>query len=367
MVFEHVFETHKFNEVNWCKWQCEFDKHSQTQQKYALQFTSELLLYDEHSIKAVGIGNTFEIYKFAYLPSIHAKRVNISDFSTIGTWDPRIKTDNIGSILKYTDSNDAIAYTTIEGSKFWFYGTRASWNASGTVQFGSYQGNINVKHPFNNARENIVLIHESPDLPFINDILTLTAKGTFMLHSLYYLDEPVPATPHPTSTPNPPEYLNIEPIDCQSDGRYEKIVEDLTPTHVEIIVPLFKDIHYQDNFGGAFRVENIALACDTLHFELCSSIEAGGAIYINNNNMKKYVTLKNMFFTGCDAEYGGALYVYSNLLTDMVTISKCIFDGNIARGTEEENGKNICGSAIFLNARTGFIFRCGFLNNIGES
>ena len=45
----------------------EINQQRDTEEKYSHQYTSELLSYGEHTIRAVGVGETFEIYKFFIL------------------------------------------------------------------------------------------------------------------------------------------------------------------------------------------------------------------------------------------------------------------------------------------------------------
>lgn len=78
-----------------------------TEEKYAHQYTSDLLTYGDHTIRAIGVGDTFEIYKFTFWPSIKAIRVNFTEFTVVDNgWN--CETDIFGGFRKYSNKENAI-------------------------------------------------------------------------------------------------------------------------------------------------------------------------------------------------------------------------------------------------------------------
>lgn len=87
---------------------------SQTASKnemYVLQYTSDILTYGQHTIRAeCENGQTFEISKFVYGPSLQAKRINITGFSHTDTIHFGFESDGSGGLAQYS-SNGEVRFT----------------------------------------------------------------------------------------------------------------------------------------------------------------------------------------------------------------------------------------------------------------
>lgn len=55
----------------------EVDTHSETTELRILVYTSPYLAYDKHTIRVQGLGDPFEIYKLAFLPTQYVSRLNL--------------------------------------------------------------------------------------------------------------------------------------------------------------------------------------------------------------------------------------------------------------------------------------------------
>lgn len=97
------------------------------------------------------------------------------------------------------------------------------------------------------------------------------------------------------------------------------------------------------------------------------STEGGSSVYVRNTReVGKNVTLENLNFDGCKAQYGGAVYIYSESSSTTVSIKSCVFTKNSASEEEKEN-QLFGGCAIYLTALIAKVLRCRFSGNIGTS
>ncbi|KAK8836594.1 hypothetical protein M9Y10_037528 [Tritrichomonas musculus] len=200
------------------------------------------------------------------------------------------------------------------------------------------------------------------DIFFGNDY-TAAAGEIYFISASVLVPTSTP-TPLPTATEAPPEPIIIEDKNCDSDGRYEKIVDNHEAVMVTIKVSNFTKVTNPKS-GGAIHLENSGIQCENIDFKECETSEAGGAIYIDNTyDFKNIINLEGINFIDCSAKYGGAVYVYSSSKKNVVQIKKCLFEGNKATSTETEEKSG--GSAIFMTARKGAIIRSVFRNNNGE-
>lgn len=87
---------------------------------YALQYTSPVLPYGEHTIRIEIIDKQFEIYKIAYWPAVNAQRLNSTQILPL--WN--VETDNIGDLREWAhenSKNDVIKTTRARFNKLWIY------------------------------------------------------------------------------------------------------------------------------------------------------------------------------------------------------------------------------------------------------
>lgn len=199
-----------------------------TQRKKTIRtliYQSGLLSYGDHTIKIQGTGEIIDLYKFAYWPSIKAKRINFTNIPSNVEWPS--ESDNIGGFSVSTTSNDDYKSTTIKCSKFWVYGSFGP-------NLGSVVFNIDgIDYTFSEYSEKDVvntLVYESKVLPYKNH--TFIIKGDqlnnqkIVFNSIYYIPEqfPIP-TPVPISVgidemykslPMTEENTKCETIDCHN-------------------------------------------------------------------------------------------------------------------------------------------------------
>ena len=152
-------------------------------------YTSDILNYGTHTIKAVGIGQQFEIYKFTYWPSVKAKRLNISDLDIFGIWNR--ETDNIGGIRAKSNDKGSKIQTTIDCSKFWIFGSKSSANGEMTVKVNDKT--YLVDQHTSNAPVDGNIMYESDDLPFNSYSISIENNkidNTVSFYCIYYICEP---------------------------------------------------------------------------------------------------------------------------------------------------------------------------------
>lgn len=164
-------------------------------------FTSDDLVYGDHTIRVQGIANNqFEIYKFAFYPSVKAIRINASDFRTSGNWE--VESDKIGGTRAYSKGVGAKKSTSFAGSKVWIYGTKDSAHGQMAVTFANKQENVNEKAQ---PRQDVCLVYESDKVPFNNYTLSVEQiDDPILFNCAYYLDdEPEPTETKPAQTVPP--------------------------------------------------------------------------------------------------------------------------------------------------------------------
>ena len=400
------------------KFMLQVNQHKSEQQNYILQYSSGLLPYGTHTIKAVGIGNQFEIYKFAYWPSLEATRVNISDFNLVSGWTK--ESDKFGGVRAYTGGTGGTATTNVVTDKIWIYGSLNSGHQSGKMQIGDFEGTFNehMEGEYTD-RKDFYLVYETPsDFTFKSGELTISSSQIILISFIFYANTPFPSpsqsptqspsqsptespsqsptespSQSPTESPSqsPTESPIPTPIETQipvptrvplptddpdriyvfeenatsSDGRYHLDVSNDKRTVVSIQISQFINISSELK-GGGIHITNAGLQCDQILFRNCTSGVSGGAIYIHNvYDIKNEVNLKNLDISECKAQYGGAIYIYSHFESNVVSIVSSKFTENVAlAGVSDEH--LFGGSAIYLTAHNGTIKRCKFNNNQGE-
>ncbi|KAK8896790.1 hypothetical protein M9Y10_014708 [Tritrichomonas musculus] len=177
--------------------------------------------------------------------------------------------------------------------------------------------------------------------------------------------ELVPASPTPENPSETiPDIIELTENNCSSKNRCHKEIDNFHQVMVYINVTVFSSLNYTDD-GGAIHLVNTGIDCKETVFNECKSKEgSGGAVYIKNSyDFKNTITLEKLTFTQCEAEYGGAIYVYANSYNNKVLIQKCTFTENIAKA--QSTSSHYGGSAIYLTARKGKLYKNKFVRNIG--
>lgn len=235
------------------------------QELRTLIYESDILEYGEYTIECRGIGDQFEIYKFAFWPSVNAKRLNISDFQSSGTW--ATETDKIGGIRQYTNNKDAKKYTTIDGSRFWLYGSNDWGHGEMTIKINNEVHTVNQT---SSTRADASLLYDTNDLQFKSyaiSIENLKENNVILFYCLYYISDPPEQTlaPHPTRTHAPDtanDYINKQftntleygNINIPSTGSNIKQISGCTFTNIVvtgadfIITPKTEIVFYDNTF-----------------------------------------------------------------------------------------------------------------------
>ncbi|KAK8897816.1 hypothetical protein M9Y10_000044 [Tritrichomonas musculus] len=188
----------------------EIDEYNNERQHKVLLYLSDILEYNTYKIKVVGKGNIFEIYKFAFWPSIKAKRVNSTDMTQTKTWNT--EPDYIGGLGQWTNNVGATKSYTMNCNKVWVYGSEAFNHGEMNIKFAYDNIDIDTK---NDNRVDGKMLYESETLPFSLNEITITAKKDIYILCIYYLYDPPDQTqaPNPSRTPIPDsddKYINKE-------------------------------------------------------------------------------------------------------------------------------------------------------------
>ena len=165
----------------------------------------------------------------------------------------------------------------------------------------------------------------------------------------------------PYQTPIEPEY------EIENMKETDKIEEKIEPTgstekRVSILVKQssFKGF-ISNGDGGLFKLKDIEVDFHDNKIKNCVAVGgAGGAIYVENkNNVNCRISIQNIQFSGCKADYGGAIYIYSTSSYTDILINLCCFNSNTATAKG--------GSAIYYCANKGKVKSCEYINNKGGS
>ncbi|KAK8837937.1 hypothetical protein M9Y10_035879 [Tritrichomonas musculus] len=344
---------------------------------YVLQYTSDILPYGEHTIKIEMAGAQFEIYKFAYWPSVHAERLNSTQILPL--WN--VESDKVGGLREWAHENSYAGVnktTVVEFSKIWVYG-------STDYTHGDMAFTIDEEEHFldqnTTNRVDGVLLYESEYLPLKEYTLTFSQHiEDCVLYCVYYIPLPSPSpmptmTPPPTSTPTatpeatPEDYIiddnRIDICDFTNKKQCNVTNQELDK-HILVKVLVANFTGYKDDDeGGAIHIINGGIRCNNSVFNSCESKKAGGAIYIHNSFDYSYVLdLENLNFNECSADYGGAVYMHSRSLKSVANVKYCRFNANKALA-QKGNGNNYGGSAIYLMILEGNFESNTFTNNKG--
>ena len=114
-----------------------------------------------------------------------------------------------------------------------------------------------------------------------------------------------------------------------------QIIIQNSTTSIVVNITEFNDIKYEGDYGGAIHVTNYGLKCDNIKFHNCTSVTAGGGIYLKNSkDVDLGVNFEGLNFDECKANYGGVIYIYCDNYKNRVKIISCSFTNNEARVTE---------------------------------
>ncbi|KAK8844362.1 hypothetical protein M9Y10_024577 [Tritrichomonas musculus] len=190
-------------------------KEGENAENYTLLYTSNVIDYKEHTVKAKGIkDNPFSLFKFAYWPHLKARRLNITEMKYTGSWTE--ESDEIGGMRAYSNKQKGASRSlTIEASKLWVYGTVDDQHGKLRISFNTLDEIIETRQP----REDHKLMFESELLPSTFHQLDLVAveDRPVLIYVVYYLYDPPQPTPmaHPSRSPHPgaiDKYINKEYI-----------------------------------------------------------------------------------------------------------------------------------------------------------
>ena len=196
-------------------------------------FESNVIEYGQHTVRLEGFQDEqFEIFKITYWPWLKAKRLNISDFQSLGNWNS--ESDKAGGERAWTNANGAKKYTTIEGSRIWVYGSKAFNHGDMTIKFN---GNTAVESEQSDERIDSTLIYKSDEVPFGSYQVEIENAGdsnTILFHCLYYLYDPPAQTlaPHPSRTLAPntgTDYINKQFIGTITPNEVINIPDSNSP------------------------------------------------------------------------------------------------------------------------------------------
>lgn len=195
-----------------------------------LLYTSPVYDYGTYTIK-VDNGNTnnkYEIYKFAYWPSIKAVRINLTDeqFGGAGNWQRR--SDGIGGMVGWTNNFDDTAVSTIYCSRVWVYGAKDPGNGQIHILFSRDSKIIYDASVSENADQRIegCLLYDSGEQNFAPYYLRITNPNRndpmyISLSYVFYEFDP------PTRSPAPNPSPTLEPL--TQDAFINKKYEDYIP------------------------------------------------------------------------------------------------------------------------------------------
>lgn len=340
---------------------------------YALQYTSDILPYGEHTIKIEMLGAQFELYKFTYWPMVHALRLNSTQILPL--WN--VESDKIGGLREYAHESSFAGVkktTVVEFSKIWVYGSTDNTHGDMLFKINDQEHYINQTSP---NRVDGVLVYESNYIPLDRYTLTFSQHiEDCVLYCIYYIPLPAPTpTPSPSQSPSPsasPEQTPKDFILDDDNCNFEKnircnvtITEEEKHVIVKVNVTNFSGYKHDEN-GGAIHIINGGIYCNNSEFNSCESGKAGGAIYIHNVFEYSYgLNLENLDFNNCQADYGGAVYIYSKSVKSVANVKYCNFNGNKATAPKSTTNNNFGGSAIFLMIHEGNFDSNTFKENKG--
>lgn len=163
----------------------EVNEYSSSRQEFAHIYTSNILEYKEHTVKIFTKGDQYELFKLAYWPTLDAKRLNCTDFSTSPeSWTNKWKTetDGIGGIRKYKADGSAII--KFECTRFWIYGLKDNNYPDLHIY---YNGKSETVSTHSNPRQQNVLLFESPEFEYSPITVNLKpSSGDLIIYCIYY-------------------------------------------------------------------------------------------------------------------------------------------------------------------------------------
>ncbi|KAK8857425.1 hypothetical protein M9Y10_015830 [Tritrichomonas musculus] len=322
-----------------------------------LQYTSELLPCDEHTIKIVCNTGEFELYKFAYWPFSNAKRVNSTDMKPL--WN--VESDGIGGLREWANENSHTAQPktmTLQFSKIWVYGSTR--DIHGDMMFKIDDKEILINQNTTTSVDG-VLVYESDLIPFGNHTISFSQHVEDCIFNGFYY--------HTLPEPEPDKYI-LDDGNCNENHRCEKKATNPNQNiQVYVKVTKFNGFNNDDN-GGAIHIVDAALKVNQSDIDKCTSNNGGGgAIYVSNSyeitNEYLFESLKTVeVFNECSAKYGGAVYIYASSKKISASITRCFFKGNEAVGTSSDD--KFGGSAIFMSVFNGYLLCNKFRGNKGQ-
>lgn len=220
-----------------------------------LLYTSDILTYGEYTIKVTG-ESKIQIYKFAYWPSVKAKRLNFTDMIAGGNWVSN--SDGVGGILGWSNNKEAQLMYDVPCSKIWIYGSTGPNYGSIKIKVGDNDYITKTEH--SETKTDGVLLYETNELPFrIYSLLIenpneqLPTEISF--YCAFYEHDPPPQTPAPYPSPSPQPLLPSDFIGKTYENSFDKGFFDIPQQSDinEFSGCTFKNVVSDGNFLGVFR------------------------------------------------------------------------------------------------------------------
>lgn len=220
-----------------------------------LLYTSDLLTYGEHTIKVNGEGK-IQIHKFAYWPSVKAKRLNFTDMIAGGNWVPN--SDGVGGILGWSNNKEAQLMYDVPCSKIWIYGSTGPNYGSIKIKVGD--DSYLTKSEHSETKTDGVLLHVTKELPFrIYSLLVENPNEQppteISFYCAFYEHDPPPQTPAPYPSPSPQPLLPSDFIGQTYENSFDKGFFDIQQQSDinEFSGCTFRNVVSAGNFLGVFR------------------------------------------------------------------------------------------------------------------
>lgn len=265
--------------------------HGSPQDEYETLYTSPDLPYGDHTFY-FSINQDTRIFKVVYWPSLHAKRLNSSDFKKrTGAWVK--ESDRVGGVREYTREVASLS-KKFSCSKFWLYGSKAECFKNGFTV--SYDNIIETISDLGGERKDGVLLYESPE--FKNKAITLKeeTKGESMFYFVYYSDGPMSLLEYIDKEfnkllPYQDIFIPHDSIIDQISGCEFKNIEE----NLDYLITLEKEVIFDDNIF----IEDNSERPSSVRIKYNGSITILNCTFINTKGKSKNDA--SVFY--CDVNY----------------------------------------------------------------
>lgn len=192
---------------------------------YQLQYTSDLLLYGDHTILVETNNADIEIYKFAYWPAVKGVRLNSTDLRPF--WN--VQSDDIGGLREWANENShtkEAKTATLDFSKVWIYGGFDSGHGNFTMTINDKEYIVNEY----TSGDRVVnqFVYETEYMQFDTYKFSIRQNEQDVLFNcIYYLPFPEP-TPVPFSV-SMDEIIKEGPYTCSTDTECSSTIVEHRP------------------------------------------------------------------------------------------------------------------------------------------